>query len=134
MKVMNMELVGDGMYLMGWSKNVLQPKQVLPHIPETLASAIMEEAAEMLVSFSVKHNAWVGVAWPQLLEEMHKRYERRWEFDGIERALERMIEDGLLEVPVDHKEWYSRWLNVFYPHIVCPTNLLINTIWTKQTH
>lgn len=134
MNIMNMELTGDGAYLMSWGRDALRPKEVLSVIHGAIGSATKEEAAALLISFSDKHNAWVGVAWPQLVAEMRKRYKAQWEFDGIKRAVETMIKDGLLEVPTRYKMRGFRWLNVFSPTIVCPTNLLINTIWTKQAH
>ena len=130
---MKMELIGPGVYLMKWGKGILQPKQVLSVIHGTLGSAVMEEAAKMFLNFSVRHNAWCGVAWPRLLKEMRSKYKKQPEFEGVKRAIEVMVNGGLLEIPTDHNKWYSRWLNVFSPRIVCPTNFLINMIWTKKS-
>jgi hypothetical protein len=134
MKIMNMELVGDGVYLMGWGKNVFQPKQISRITHGTLGSVTSEEAVDLLIEFSVKHNAWCGVEWSRLMRELRKKCKEDWEFEGQKRAIEMMVRDGLLEIPTKYKSWYARWMNAFSPTIVCPTNLLVNTIWTKQAH
>lgn len=126
---MKMELTGPGVYLMnGWDKMSLRPKEaltVLPGIPGSLGGCYeKKEAMVLFISFSARHNAWCGVTWPRLLEEMRSKYRDERKFRAIKREIESMIKWGLLEIPKRYKRWYSKWLNAFEPKIICPGLLL----------
>jgi len=126
-----MKLTGPGVYLMGWESASLRPGEALGAISRGLGSYSSRErikALEIFIGISVIHGAWCGVNWLKLVEMMHRKYKNKRDFMIIKAAFKGMIRDGLLEVSRPFKVWRLRWLNWFFPQIICPTELLLREI------
>ena len=131
MDLMDPTITGPGVHLMPeWSHKLPRPKDVLDTIPGSLGKPEWDDIAKTVVHYSVVHNAWCGVAWTQLCEDLRKRF-KPYEFMGIKGDIELMVQIGLLEVP-RHKAWHSRWLNAFEPQIIRPTQSLLDAIQTNS--
>lgn len=128
-----MRQIGLGIYLMDdeWA-NFPGPKAISVLIEESSNLRKRMRAATLFIDFSVRYNAWCGVAWPQLIEEMRKF--KKGEFPLISQSLELMILEGLLKIVPEpyHKKWYLRWMNVFSTRVVCPTKFLLESIQKKN--
>ncbi len=123
---------GPGVFLMGreWDKSFLRPKEALPAIPGSLGDERWEKATAIFINISARHNAWCGVEWTRLKNEIPSRNDDPMEYEEIKEAIEDMIRMRLLEIP-GYKGWLS-FLNLFFPQIVCPTRILLTKIQANK--
>lgn len=123
-----MELIGHGVYLL---------KKQMPHSPEELTidptcldDGVMGQMAARVIKFSKRHNAWVGVHWPTLLDDIRSELPPAVSVLHV-HALRHMIRSGYLEIP-GNRRWLGALNALFRLQIVCPTALLVSVIWGNQ--
>ena len=131
MKGMLEQQVGDGVYLMPWAliniEPYMGPKDALSVINNVALINKKLEAMALIISFSARHNKWCGVELNILSKVMRAKYEDDGNFIRVDRELDVMVQDGLLEIPA-YQEWWRRWVNNLNPQIVCPTMLFLEAI------
>jgi len=123
---------GPGVFLMGrdWDKGFLRPKEALLAIPGSLGDERWEKATAIFINISARHNAWCGVEWTRLKNEIPSRKDDPTEYEEIKQAVEEMIRMRLLEIP-GFTGWRSIF-NLFFPQIVCPTRALLVKIQANR--
>jgi len=123
---------GPGVFLMGreWDKSFLRPKEALLAIPGSLGDEGWEGAVAIFINISARHNAWCGVEWTRLRNEMPSRADDPAGYEKTKQAIEEMIRLRLLEIP-GYKGWLS-FLNLFFPQIVYPTRRLLEKIQANR--
>jgi hypothetical protein len=130
---MKLETVGNGVYLVPGEKILVNPRL----LREVRVGKVFAEnehlgrAMEHVLRYSNKHGAWVGVEWHLVVKAIRSR--ENGTADATIQALRDAIANGLLAVPRKYKRWWSKWLNVFEPTLVCPTRGLASMVATYHT-
>lgn len=120
-----MRETGNGVFLLaGWKKETIRPFHALSLIEGAFGNIHWERVATKVVIISVRHGAWCGMERQRLSAVLRA--------DGPAnnwnnfRALQEMIQAGLLEIP--RRRGILAFLNCLEPQIVCPTKLFITRI------
>lgn len=123
-----MKEIGHGVYLMDNANELGHGPQELSVSPGYLGGSDQEKVAEVLIGFSVRHNAWVGVDWEVLCDEVRGFVPPNVGSARV-KVIGQMLKARLLRIPGKRRWWGI--LNP-YPLVICPTRLLIATIWGHQ--
>ena len=124
-----MQITGENVYLMDhWQQLRPWPRDAIIAIPGMFKDLIKESVLDIFVAFSARKNAWVGVEWHKLAMPIRKNFPGKAQFRAANMALAVLLRDGLLYIPQEHTSRWTRWLNVFYPQIVCPTQKLLDIL------
>jgi len=106
----------------------IRPKEAL--VPSIERSA-RDGALRLLLSFSVKHNAWCGVETRVLGEDLAHSREVN-EANNIKEELRAMLSVGLLDTTDQFKNKWLRWLNLLDGNqVICPTSKLVENIASR---
>jgi hypothetical protein len=127
---MKLELVEPGVYLMDVRQKMLpRPKEAL-----AMASSFFgqfgeneKKVIEVLIDFSVRHNAWVGVSRFWLIEGFFNKDQFAFFSDDVDLSINTLISNRFLGI-TGYKKWYLKWLNVFSDRIIYPTRLLLEKL------
>lgn len=109
----------------------LCPAEALVLTPGNMKNNNWEKVATLLFELSVNNGVWCGIAKPQFVKEIYRKFDKESAV-FVQEALEQMIEEGMLEVVENHHSWYSKFALRQYNYIVCPTFALLDWIWMRQ--
>lgn len=115
-------------------KNVILPLcpiEALLLTPGNMRDNNWEKVAVLFFEISVNNGVWCGIAKPQFIKEIYKKFSKEGAI-FVQRALEQMIEKGMLEVVENHHSWCSKLVYGQYNYIVCPTFALLDWLWMRQ--
>lgn len=101
-----------------------QPKGDQPSI------GVEDKAIRHLLSFSGRHNAWVGVEFGEFVKQV--RAEENGISDAVINVVPQLIAQGLMFVPRKWNHKALRWLNHLEPDILCPTQELVTMVVRHQ--